>query len=66
MDSIDSTGMKLNGATYYVVPGVRTSFRPTKDTEIVPGIAALLGVGPSADTHERGLFGYLSIESKLW
>lgn len=66
MDSIDSTGMKLNGATYYIVPGVRTAFRPTKDTEIVPGIAALLGAGPSADVHDRGLFGYLSIESKLW
>lgn len=53
-------------ATYYVVPGIRSAFAAGKETEIVPGIAALLGVGPSAVNHERGVLLYLSIESKLW
>lgn len=66
MDSVDDLGMKTNGATYYVVPGFRTSFQAGKETEIVPGLAAMLGVGPSAEEHVRGLFAYLSIESKLW
>jgi hypothetical protein len=66
MDTIDDSGMKMNGSTYYVVPGLRTSFQAGKETEIVPGIAAMLGVGPSAETHTTGLFAYLSFESKLW
>ncbi|UYL07367.1 transporter [Bdellovibrio sp. SKB1291214] len=66
MDTIDDAGMKLNGSTYYVVPGFRTSFQAGKETEIVPGIAAILGAGPSADEHVTGVFAYLSIESKLW
>lgn len=57
---------KANEATYYVVPGIRTAFEAGKETEIVPGIAALLGVGPSAVEHERGVLLYLSVESKLW
>lgn len=66
MDSVDDTGMKMNGSTYYVVPGFRTSFQAGKETEIVPGLAAILGAGPSAEDHVRGFFAYLSIESKLW
>lgn len=52
--------------TYYVVPGIRTAFAAGDEAEIVPGIGALLGLGPSAVEHERGVFVYLSIESKLW
>ncbi|MEK2643897.1 transporter [Bdellovibrio sp. BCCA] len=57
---------KATEATYYVVPGIRTAFQAGQETEIVPGIGALLGVGPSAAEHERGVFLYLSVESKLW
>ncbi len=46
--------MKATESTYYVVPGIRSAFQAGENTEIVPGIAALLGVGPSAEQHERG------------
>lgn len=65
-ESIDSTGQKSSGSTYYVAPGLRTAFEVGKDTEIVPGIAALIGAGPSAVDHDTGFFAYLSFESKLW
>ncbi|WP_374076994.1 transporter [Bdellovibrio bacteriovorus] len=58
--------LKETETTYYVVPGIRTAFQAGEETEIVPGIGALLGLGPSAVEHERGVFVYLSIESKLW
>lgn len=57
---------KATESTYYIVPGIRSAFAVGDETEIVPGIGALLGVGPSATEHERGVFVYLSIESKLW
>lgn len=62
------TGQDQKGSetTYYVVPGIRSAFQVTEDTEVVPGIGALLGLGPSAVEHERGVFLYLSIESKLF
>lgn len=57
---------KEMASTYYIVPGIRSAFAAGKETEIVPGIAAMLGAGPSAVDHESGVFVYLSIESKLW
>ena len=62
------TGQDQKGSetTYYIVPGIRSAFQVTEDTEVVPGIGALLGLGPSAVEHERGVFLYLSIESKLF
>jgi hypothetical protein len=65
-ETVTGPDAKSSASTYYVLPGFRTSFKVGKDTEIVPGLAALLGAGPSATSHERGLFAYLSIESKLW
>lgn len=59
-------GQKEDSSAYYVAPGIRTAFEVGKETEIVPGVAALLGAGPSAQAHDRGIFAYLSIESKLW
>ncbi|AFX99966.1 transporter [Bdellovibrio bacteriovorus] len=61
-----SQDAKATEQTYYVVPGIRTAFDVGEETEIVPGVGALLGLGPSAVEHERGVFVYLSIESKLW
>jgi len=57
---------KTSSSTYFVVPGIRTAFQAGSDTEIVPGLGVLLGLGPSAVDHERGLFAYFSVESKLW
>jgi len=65
-ESIDDSGAKVSSSTYYLAPGIRTAFEVGKDTEIVPGIAALLGFGPSAQNHDVGVFAYLSFESKLW
>lgn len=61
-----SQNTKDTEQTYFVVPGIRTAFTVGEETEIVPGFGALLGLGPSAMEHERGVFVYLSIESKLW
>lgn len=65
-ESVTGQNEKTSASTYYIVPGIRTAFNAGNDTEIVPGIAAILGAGPSAVDHDRGLFAYLSIESKLW
>lgn len=65
-ESVASQDVKSTSSTYYVVPGIRHAFKAGEETEIVPGIAALFGLGPSAENHERGVFLYLSIESKLW
>jgi len=65
-EAVAGQNLKSTESTYYVVPGIRQAFKAGEETEIVPGIGALLGVGPSAIDHERGIFVYLSIESKLW
>ncbi|WII72072.1 transporter [Bdellovibrio sp. 22V] len=65
-ETVVAQDTKAAESTYYVVPGIRTAFQAGQETEIVPGIAALLGLGPSAESHERGVLLYLSIESKLW
>lgn len=65
-EEVAGEGVKNSANTYYIVPGFRTAFQAGKDLEIVPGIAAMLGVGPSAVEHERGVYAYLSFESKLW
>lgn len=65
-EQVTAQDSKESVSSYYFAPGVRTAFKVGNETEIVPGIAALLGVGPSAVNHERGLFVYFSVESKLW
>jgi hypothetical protein len=45
-------------------PGFRWGFDLPKDVQVVAGLAAPLGVGPSAGT--RGLFAYLSVELPYW
>ncbi|MFV8256721.1 hypothetical protein ACNQKP_02880 [Bdellovibrio bacteriovorus] len=65
-ETVEGQDTKGSESTYYVVPGIRTAFDVGQETEVVPGIGALLGLGPSAVEHERGVFVYLSIESKLW
>lgn len=65
MESTTGPDEKAAETSYWIVPGIRTAFN-FGETEVVPGIGALLGVGPSAVDHETGVFAYLSFESKLW
>ena len=65
-ESVAGPDQKSSASTYFIVPGVRSAFAVGKDTEVVPGVAAVLGFGPSAIQHDRGIFFYLSVESKLW
>jgi hypothetical protein len=65
-ETVTGPDSKTSSSTYFVVPGIRTAFKAGQDTEIVPGLGALFGLGPSAVDHERGLFAYFSVESKLW
>ncbi|KYG65568.1 hypothetical protein AZI86_00360 [Bdellovibrio bacteriovorus] len=65
-ESVIGEGEKESASTYLLVPGIRTAFDVGEDTEIVPGLGAILGLGPSATEHERGVFVYFSVESKLW
>lgn len=65
-ESVVGDGEKESTNSYFLVPGIRTAFDVGEDTEIVPGLGVILGVGPSATEHERGVFVYFSVESKLW
>lgn len=65
-ETVTGQDTKEAAASYYVLPGVRGAFDVGQETEIVPGIGVLLGLGPSAENHETGVFLYLSVESKLW
>ncbi len=65
-ETVVTTNQKSSVSSYLIVPGIRSAFKARNDTEIVPGLAAILGFGPSAVDHERGVFIYFSVESKLW
>lgn len=65
-ESVTGQDTKESETSYYVLPGIRSAFHVGKDTEIVPGIGALIGAGPSAVDHEAGVFVYFSVESELW
>ncbi|XGC80699.1 transporter [Bdellovibrio bacteriovorus] len=65
-EEVIGEGQKAEGTSYLLVPGIRTAFDVGEETEIVPGLGAVFGLGPSAVEHETGVFVYLSIESKLW
>jgi hypothetical protein len=64
-----STEQKVAGLTtredaLLVSPGFRWGFDLPRDVQVVVGLAAPLGVGPSAG--QRGLFAYLSVELPYW
>ncbi len=65
-ETVVTTDQKSSSSTYLIVPGFRSAFKAGNDTELVPGIAGIFGFGPSAVDHERGVFVYFSVESKLW
>lgn len=53
-----------NSGTLFINPGIRYAINFKSGLQIVPGIAAPIGVGPSHG--EYGIFGYLSFEHPLW
>jgi hypothetical protein len=50
-------------STFFINPGIRYAFNFKSGLQIVPGIAAPIGVGPS--NGEYGVFAYLSFEHPL-
>jgi Putative MetA-pathway of phenol degradation len=50
--------------TFFLSPGIRWAWNFASGLQIVPGIAAPIGVGPSR--HDRGVFVYLSFEHPMW
>jgi hypothetical protein len=63
--SEDVVGRKqtLRSQDLYVSPGIRWAYNLKRGLQIVPGIAAPIGVGPSAG--EKGVIFYLSFEHPL-
>ncbi|WP_109485036.1 hypothetical protein [Occallatibacter savannae] len=50
--------------TLWLAPGARVAFNFRSGLQVVPGVAWLAGVGPSAG--DRGAFFYLSFEHPMW
>lgn len=62
--SKSSNLLKIRSGSLFINPGMRYSFDFKSGLQIVPGIAAPIGVGQSHG--EYGLFAYLSFEHPLW
>jgi hypothetical protein len=58
--SVDETGRRHRDATFLVSPGIRWAYNFENGLQIVPGIAAPIGVGVSHG--DRSVFLYLSFE----
>ncbi len=56
-------GVRKRAQSAYAAPGIRWAWNLPKGLQVVPGLAALIGVGPSRG--ERGIFLYLSFEHPL-
>lgn len=63
-EKLSSPGVKTAENTFYFVPGFRYAINLQSGMQIVPGLGAPIGLGPSE--RESALFVYLSIENKLW
>lgn len=61
---LTSPGVKTTTNTFFIVPGFRYAINFPSGMQIVPGIGAPIGLGPSE--RESSVFLYLSIEDKLW
>jgi hypothetical protein len=63
--SLKSTNLAVrNSSTLFINPGIRYAINFKSGLQIVPGVAAPIGVGPSHG--EYGVFAYLSFEHPLW
>lgn len=56
-------GLRQPTQSAFVAPGVRWAWNLPRGLQVVPGLAAMVGVGPSRG--ERGIFFYLSFEHPL-
>jgi hypothetical protein len=59
-ESVIGHGLKRREDSLLISPGIRWAYNFKSGLQIVPGIAAPIGIGPSKG--ERGLFIYLSFE----
>ena len=59
-ESVVGADKTLRSQDLYVSPGVRWAYNLKGDLQIVPGIAAPVGIGPSAG--DKGIMFYLSFE----
>ncbi|OGV96116.1 MAG: hypothetical protein A3I04_02805 [Nitrospinae bacterium RIFCSPLOWO2_02_FULL_39_110] len=63
-ESVQSDGTKTRGDTFFINPGMRGAINFESGLQIVPGIAAPIGIRPSE--NEYGVFLYLSFEHPLF
>ena len=59
-EALDDAGTRVAADHFVILPGVRAAINLPHDLQIVPGLGAPIGVGPSHG--ERDLFLYLSFE----
>lgn len=59
-ETVSGPGQRERSASFFISPGLRWSHNFSNGLQIVPGIAAPIGVGPSGGQH--ALFFYLSFE----
>jgi hypothetical protein len=62
--SVTAPGQTAREDSLFLSPGIRWAWNFASGLQIVPGIAAPIGVGPSR--HDRGVFVYLSFEHPMW
>ncbi|HEX9081955.1 MAG TPA: transporter [Holophagaceae bacterium] len=62
-DAVAGPGLRQTVRSAYLAPGIRWAWNFPSGLQIVPGVAAMAGVGPSRG--EKGIFLYLSFEHPL-
>lgn len=62
-EAVAGPGLRTPVRTAYVAPGLRWAWNFRKGLQVVPGLAAMVGVGPSRG--DSGFFLYLSFEHPL-
>jgi len=63
MESVAATGKTIRQKSLFMSPGIRWAYNFKSGLQIVPGIAAPLGIGPSSG--DKGVILYLSFEQPL-
>ncbi len=63
-ETLSAPKTKTIANTFFIAPGIRYAINCKSGMQIVPGIGAPIGLGPSE--RESAYFLYLSIEDKLW
>jgi len=62
-DVVAGPGLRQPAQSAYIAPGIRWAWNLPRGLQVVPGLAAMVGVGPSRG--ETGIFLYLSFEHPL-